>query len=456
MRWRIHIFCLGLLVFCLGCDHDPGVLGLGSNFSSDFGMMMVDTTTVQVSTVLLDSIPTSDTGSLLVGGYADPMLGNLTAKGYIQVSNPTWTPATLAFFDSLVLRIAHSGYYYGDTTQAQTIEVHRVTKDFKTYALPFYWFNEGQYSALYKANSLYNITKTPVESTPLGSRQIIFRPNAKDTLQIRLDDALGKEWLAGAQSQAPDLVEVDRFLTYFKGVSIENASAQPSCVVGLNTDGMKIRLYYKEYVEDKLTQKYQDFAFSSTLFNYSSIVADRSATNLKDIATTGEVISTASDDQVYVQAGTGLVTKIRFPHVHKTIDGTQTLLVNQAQLLIEPVKDSFDKNRPYPKTLTIFKTDRSNLPLTQLSADYNPSAAQSASYSEDKEYQTSSGYTFNMTQYVQTLVGTEGNTDNGLLLMPPGTELNTKVNKIYLGVKNSGTTYRVKLKIWYTRKSTQQ
>ncbi|AYB29441.1 DUF4270 family protein [Chryseolinea soli] len=456
MRWRLHIFFIGLLVICLGCDHDPGVLGLGSNFSSDFGMMVVDTTTVQVSTVLLDSIPTSSTGSLLMGGYSDPKLGNLTAKGYIQVTNPTWTPATVAFFDSLVLRIAHSGYYYGDTTQAQTIEVHRVTKDFKTYALPFYWYNEGQYSALYKAASLYNTTKTPVESTPLGSRQVIFRPNAKDTLTIRLSDALGKEWLTSAQAQAPDLVETARFLTYFKGVSIENASAQPAVVVGLNTDGMKIRLYYKEYSADKLTQKYQDFAFSSSLFNYSSITADRSATKLKDIATTGEVISTASDDQVYVQAGTGLVTKIRFPHVHKTIDGKGTLLVNQAQLLIEPVKDSFDKNRPYPKTLTIFKTDRSNLPLAQLSADYNPSAGQSASYTEDKEYQTSSGYTFNITQYVQNLVGTEGNTDNGLLLMPPGTELTTKVNKIYLGVNNSGTKYRVKLKIWYTRKSTEQ
>lgn len=419
-------------------------------------MMVVDTTTVQVSTVLLDSIPTSSTGLLLMGGYSDPKLGNLTAKGYIQVANPTWTPATIAFFDSLVLRTAYSGYYYGDTTQVQTIEVHRVTKDFKTFALPFYWFNEGQYSVLYKANSLYNTTKTPVESTPLGSRQVLLRPLGKDTLQIRLDDALGKEWLAGAQNQLPDLVEADRFLTYFKGVSIENASAQPSCVVGLNTDGMKIRLYYKEYVEDKLAQKYQDFAFGSTLFNYSAIQADRSATKLKDIGTTGEVISTASDDQVYVQAGTGLVAKIRFPHVHKTIDGTQTLLVNQAQLLIEPVKDSFDKDRPYPKTLTIYKTDRSNLPLSQLSADYNPSAAQSASYSEDKEYQTSSGYTFNVTQYVQTLVGTEGNTDNGLLLMAPGTELTNKVNKIYLGAKNSGTTYRVKLKIWYTRKSIQQ
>ena len=419
-------------------------------------MMVVDTMTVQVSTVLLDSIPTSSTGLMLMGGYSDPMLGNLTAKGYIQVSNPTWAPATVAFFDSLVLRTAYSGYYYGDTTQVQTIEVHRVTKDFKTYDLPFYWYNEGQYSAFYKASSLYNTTKTPVESTPLGSRQVILRPLGKDTLQIRLDDALGKEWLAGTQAQLPNLVETARFLTYFKGVSIENASAQPSCVVGLNTDGMKIRLYYKEYVEDKLTQKYQDFAFSTSLFNYSSIQADRSATNLKDIETTGEVISTASDDQVYVQAGTGLVTKIRFPHVHKTIDGTQTLLVNQAQLLIEPVKDSFDKDRPYPKTLTIYKTDRSNLPLAQLSADYNPSAGQSASYSQDKEYQTSSGYTFNITQYVTGLVGTEGNTDNALLLMAPGTELNTKVNKIYLGVKNSGTTYRVKLKIWYTRKSSTQ
>jgi len=437
----------------MGCDHSTGSLGLGSSFDSNFGVTLVDTTTVKVSTVLLDSIPTSSTGVLLVGGVSDPKLGNVSASGYIQVSNPSFTPATNAIFDSLVLVISYSNYYYGDTTQAQTFEVHRVTKDFKTYSLPMYWVNEGQYSVLYKDASLYNTTKTETDPTPLGSRQVFVRPLSKDSLHIRLDDALGQEWLDGVKNQLPNLMESDKFLTYFKGVSIVNASAQPSCVVGLNTDGMKIRLYYEEYSDDRLTQKHQDYTFGAQLYNYSNIQADRSATLLKDIGTTGEVASSVTDNETYIQAGVGLVTKVRFPHMLKSIDLTKTLMVNQAQLIIEPVKGSFDVDHPYPKTLTIYKTDNSNLPLALMSADYNTSASQAASYTEDKETRTSSGYTFNITQYIQNLSFTEGNLNNGLLLMPLGTELTTKVNKIYLGVGTSEQQFRAKLKIWYSSKS---
>ncbi|MBL0740245.1 DUF4270 family protein [Chryseolinea lacunae] len=440
-----------------GCHSEPGALGFGDNFSGDFDVVLTDTTSVKVSTVLLDSIPTSSTGMLLVGGYTDPRLGKLTATGYCQLLNTSWLPATGATFDSLVLIAnyykksgATANYYFGDTTQTQIFAVHRVLNDFKTHALPMFWVNEGQYSALYKDNSLFNTTTHSVDPTPLGSRAIRLRPTSTDSLRIRLSDMLGREWLESTQAQLPTLLEQARFLEYFKGISIVNASANPSVVVAINPENLKIRLYYKQYVSDKLVQLHQDFTFNSALYNHSAISADRSATLLKDLTPEHEVANSVTNNEVYIQAGTGVVTKIRFPYVRKTIDLSEVFMVNHAQLVIEPVKETFDKNRPYPRTLTLYLTDKSNLPLQQLAADYQTGVAQSATFGVDNELQLSSGYTFTITQYVQKLLNTEGNLDNGLLIMPLPADINTGVEKVNLSAGTSDA-YRVKLNVWYTR-----
>ena len=95
----------------------------------------MDTIKVAASTVLLDSIPTSGTGSILIGGYSDPKLGVLSAEGYIQVGiGDAWDPADNAIYDSLVLVMNYSGYHYGDTSNAQTFIARRITEPFKTYS----------------------------------------------------------------------------------------------------------------------------------------------------------------------------------------------------------------------------------------------------------------------------------------------------------------------------------
>lgn len=454
MQPRSYFVSIFIIVLCTTCDNEPDSTGLTSNvIDQTFGVELVDTTTVAVSTVLLDSIPTSGTGTLLVGGYQDDMLGRLRSEGYLQIGNgDTWQPPATASLDSLVLVARYSGYYYGDTTNAQTFEVRRVLQTFKTYNLSQYWVDEGQHSALYTASSLYNSSSFQAEVPALGSKTVRLRPGSQDSLTVRLDDTLGKEWLQFAKDKNNNITEQSRFLEYFKGVAISNTSSDPAVVMGFTTADVKLRLYYKQYVSEQLKQQVHEFPFVSTFYNYNKISSDRAGTVTEKLTEKEEEIATAeTEDIAFIQAGTGVVTKVSFPYISKLIDLDKVLIVNQAQLIIEPVKNTFDKDYPLPNSLTLYQTDKRNLPISQLYADYSTETAQTAYIRIDKEFDTSTGYIFTITQFIQGMLSTEGNQERGLLIMPPSTEINKTVNKVYLGA-GRGAAYRVRLKVWFTRK----
>ena len=431
------------------CENEPGSLGLGNSvFDDNYSVVLIDTIKVNASTVLLDSIPTSGTGSILIGGYSDPKLGLLSAEGYIQLENgKAWVPPEHAIFDSLVLTLSYSGYYYGDTSQVQTFVARRITQAFKTYNLPQFWVDEKQYSALYKASSLYNSSAVRYDVAMLGSKTFRPRPNT-DSLTIRLDDNLGKEWLDLAKDQGANITEKDKFLEYFKGIAI-SPGVSPEAVVGFNTADAKIRLYYKEYSDETLVQKFHEFPIGTTLPYYTKLYSNRSGTILESLTNeNNEISSDKSDDQVFIQSGSGLVVKVTFPYIRKMIDLENILIVNKAQLVLEPTKDSYDGTFSLPPNLTLFETNKSNLPLKQLFADYNVTEKQKASITVDNEFDKTSGYVFTITEYMQDMLSSEGNLQKGLLIMPLSEEIGKRVERTYINAGN-GSGYRIRLKVWY-------
>src|SRR6516164_2552289 len=78
------------LFFVAGCQKQPDLL-FGSTFTDQgkgANIILVDTNTVVMSTVLVDSTATSGTGYLQVGSYNDDYLGNITSRAYWQVNPP--------------------------------------------------------------------------------------------------------------------------------------------------------------------------------------------------------------------------------------------------------------------------------------------------------------------------------------------------------------------------------
>jgi hypothetical protein len=453
MNWRFTLTWSAVIAAFTACDNEPGRLGVVINtIDNNFGVVLVDTIKVAASTVLLDSIPTSGTGSILIGGYSDPKLGVLSAEGYFQVGiGAAWEPADNAIYDSLTLVMNYTGYHYGDTSNAQSLIVRRITEPFKTHSLPQFWVDEKQYSALYQESSLYNSTSINYDVSLLGSKTVHPRPNSNDSVSIRLNDGVGQEWFSMAKNESPTITQLENFIEYFKGLSIASSSV-PKAVIGFAADEIKVRLYYREYADEQLVQKFHEFPFTTNLSYYTKMSSDRTGTTLETLNIDNDELSAVeTGDDVYIQAGTGVVAKVTFPYIRKMIDLDELLIVNEAKLILEPVNDSYDETFSVPRSLTLFETDKSNIPLTQIYADYNVTEVQKASISIDPEFDKTSGYVFTITQYMQNLLSTEGNLQRGLLIMPLSDEINKGVERVYLNA-GSKSAYRIKLKIWYTQK----
>ena len=73
------------LFFLAGCQKQP-ILNFGSNFNGDNGsanIVVVDTATVLMSTVRVDSTGTAGTGFLQVGQYKDDYFGTIRSRAWL-------------------------------------------------------------------------------------------------------------------------------------------------------------------------------------------------------------------------------------------------------------------------------------------------------------------------------------------------------------------------------------
>ena len=142
--WRLRngIFASLILIFFItltACE-DPQEIG-SEVFAQDIGVLFTDTLTVDASTVLLDSILTSNTTSLLVGRTTDPSLGLVEANSYFHIvpfdtlystvdtagrKNVKWIrfPSKV---DSIRFFLPYN-YYQGDTNQRQTIKLTQLDR----------------------------------------------------------------------------------------------------------------------------------------------------------------------------------------------------------------------------------------------------------------------------------------------------------------------------------------
>src|SRR6185503_5509637 len=122
-----------LLFLATSCQKQP-ILNFGSNYNGDNGsadIVVVDTATVLMSTVRVDSTATAGTGYLQIGQYKDDYFGNIRSRAFLQVA-PSSLPKITAFdgYDSLylIMLFRKGNPFYGDTTSEMTINVNQVNE----------------------------------------------------------------------------------------------------------------------------------------------------------------------------------------------------------------------------------------------------------------------------------------------------------------------------------------
>lgn len=415
-------------------------INFGNNYSNDnaTNVITVDTFGIRLSTVFLDSFPTSGTGSMLIGRYHDPYTGTVTSRSYSEITYPSVLPTitSLAQFDSLELIFRINKSFYGDTTKMQRYLVSQVTSVLNYPGIQLQFFN---------------IDSIPYDPTILGSADVQINPTAGftsqktgDSVKIRLPDAQGLFLYNLLYDQSDTVKNAATFRGFFKGLTIYPDTTRPGAIYGFR-DSMFVRLHYHEpgVVYQPL---FVDFPYVNKANQFNRITADRTGTPIQNISGQNpEIVSTATGNASYLQPSTALYVKLLFPTLGNLLQYPDYLSVLRATLTIKPVDGTYSPIYALPPQINLINTTQANTLGTT-------AATGTGGLVIDYLYGANTAYNYDVTSYVQAAIlrGVQDNAVNGIMLTIPAPAYNTTFNRVIVG--DQFTPLRVNqisLKIFY-------
>lgn len=406
---------------------------------------IADTINVVASTYQLDSLPTSNTGVILTGQADDPALGKTKISSFFQLKPASVSVPANSTFDSLTLVLKYNKYTYGDTTMIKNIDVHRVTQQI-ILRKPSAGTEPEERPVFVDGEALYSTSNFSYEPQVLGSINFKPRPSTRDSLSINLNKDLGKEIFTLIQNKDKKVTEDSKFLEYFRGLALTSSAG--GSIDGFNADSVKMYVHY-HYQNDAgfATKGRTAFIMNDKKYQFNHIDADRSKTSLKDLAYKNkEILSANTNQEVFLQAGTGVVTKIKLPGL-ATFMREAKVIVNKVELVIETKPATYATFSP-PAALILFIANNSNIPKSILTDPYKKTTQQGNFRQGSTESGLNGSYTFLLTEYADKLK--KGEYDNtSLLLSLPVSELMKSLNR--LQITNYKSSVSIKTRVTYTK-----
>ena len=340
--------------------------------------------------------------------------------------------ATNAVFDSLQLILVPSKSYYGDTSFSTQLSVYQLQNQI---LFPLY------------QTSFYNNTDFAVDPVPLGNINQQLYPNTTDSVFIRLANAKGNELFDLYKSKDYSLQSTTNFLAYFKGLQLASTSGNMHAIYGFR-DSVIMRLYYHE-TDVFTTNKHLDFTYynnDNTQFN--QVKSDRTGIPLAAFNSTNkEIISTSTNNSIYLQYLTGFLPKIKFPTLRNLLLRPDYVKILKADLFIKPVKTTYNSVTPLPPQLLAITTDQTNTFGTILT-DNATGAYQTGNLVVDQLYNENTMYDYDVTSYLQQQIQISYANQNGLLLVPPSATWISTLNRAVFGDQKNAQG-AVQLKLYY-------
>lgn len=289
------------------------------------GTYMEDTFSVELTTILPDSVSTLNPYNIWVGDINDPNFGKLSATTFTQVamSSPGYVFPTDAEYDSLTFTFKYGDIKFGDTTQ--------------NFKLNIYKLNE----LIDSATTYYNFSKLNYNNSPIGT--ITFNPaNFKnrhvDSVSVKLDDAIGNELLT--KFNQTDFSTAIAFNHYFKGLVL-SSDGNNSAIIGgsLTSDSVnsnrlsRVVIHYHSKATPATALQYH-FPIYSSSRKFTNFTSDRTGTPISSITKVNDSLSTQNTSAAYLQAGSGIKVKLTLPNLKKLKQQIGDIAINRAELII--------------------------------------------------------------------------------------------------------------------------
>ncbi|MGH2622694.1 MAG: DUF4270 family protein, partial [Sphingobacterium sp.] len=444
---------LGACLFIASCNKDMAI-SLDNDNIDNLNVIEDDTLSATVSTVQMPDIPTSASGTILVGKTTQPLSGSLKSSSSFRLSPASISGElpTSAVFDSinLVLRPNWKRYTYGDTTKSQKIVAHRLTQRLETKTIDNSL--NGKASPIYiPGPAIFGDQEFNYAEEALGSVTFLPHMNKKDSISMRLSDVIGNEFFNKIKKSDVAFNSAENFNEYFYGITLVPDEAN-TAMVGFS-DTLEVKINYSYTGDDGFKKKgSKSLVMGQKAFQYNHYDADRSGTAFENLSTTKEISSSSTNGKVFIQGGTGVAAKLSFPALKDFVQQPD-LAINKAELEIELDNTHFGPFTAAP-TPALFIGD-SNVPTSFVMIPFIPGEIQVGTYYLSNSTGKNGRYVFNLIEYIKSIEDTD-QVDKTLLLSLSSEKLFDMSNVLFTTVNTTNLATeknkpKVKLNIVYTK-----
>lgn len=406
-----------------GCQDNPESNSLGEEFvDSQTRVSLIDTFSVNLSTVILDTMITSGTGNILIGNYRDEQLGRIASESYLQLGIPeSFDVQSRDLYDSLRLILTYNQYAFGDTTRSQRILVHQLTEEIG------YDYSAGIASS----------TSFGYEQTPLGALSYLPSPNGSSTtLSIPIDDDLGRWLFQQLEDVAETMTNNASFRTYLPGLLLKADPTTTGGIIGFHATSADLRLVLYTRKADTFEENPITFALQDSSRQFNHIVHDFSATQLASLKEQRfPLVSGKTGGSSFLQGGVGLAIRVDFPTLSEALLIPNSTLLS-AELSLFPRQASYQVIG-LPSDLTVYESDGLNRIV---------SINGYSTLTVDDLYGEETAYTFDLTNFLRAeLADSYVDPEHGLLIMLTPGDATTCFSRLMI----DATSRHTKLSLYY-------
>lgn len=421
--------------FFYSCENSD--FEIGQNLvESQSRTIIIDTCSVSLTTLLIDSLVTSAQNTLIIGSLQSENMGTFSSTGYLSFNLPGYIETRQnqnnpLIFDSLTFELKHGSYFMGDTLAPFTINIHQLTETME--------LTDG---------NLYNTSRFGYNTSALAGTRFYPFPNLKNEVSIRLPDELGMELLDKLSTSDDVMQSLEHFTEYFKGFAITADCPENQAFFGfpVNDTSAVINLHYHYIEEHKIEKTISINGYTSYVFN--SIMFNREGSPLETLTNGYSGLSSnVSNNQSYVMGLTGLYTRIDIPYLQNLLQISDAGSVQSAELILYPVKGTYDHQSPLPDSLSLYIADYTNSTVDAITTSYGD-ALQSGNLVVDELFGVDTHYSFTITDFIRNEIRAIGMNKQKLILTLPDAYMKKTFRNVVLGDQNH-PTQQVKLKITY-------
>ncbi len=434
-KLRNGSFVIGitLLSFIGWSSCSEGDFSIGKDFvESPTYTAIVDTFSLQLSTIKQDSVITAATGVALTGFIDETESGSVTAKAYFKLANTDGSFNSKEKFDSACLVMKPTGYYYGDTVVAFNVKVHLLTEEFDDYS----------------SESLYNVDSMSYDPTPIGTKRYYPKPSSSDDVRVRMD-VFGKTLFDAIQDSPGQMLDDDDFEDWIYGMVLVPDTLNNKAVIGYDAseDSLVLRLY-THLSTTETTELYHDFPLTNSSDQFNSITNNTKELALSELTSIKMKLPESKlNSTAILQGGIGYYTRVDFAGLSSMKELKEKGRIVKASLNVEVLVDSYTY-KDLPSTIYLIEADKINQ-FQGYVVNSEGSEVSGVLDESSRQFEHTALYSFDVTTFLNAIIEEDVvSDDSGVVLAFPESSLKGTVDRmVFAGYKFPDS--QTKLNVFY-------